>query len=119
MVMTTVLMWGALIRQVWGKTDADSNKTLASAFAFQPLAVYQFKDGWYISNGESPISYNWQTKEWLVPMGFRLGKTIGDRKGGTWNMYGEYRTNIVYKDWIGAAASDIIRISASYTFSSK
>ena len=113
------LMWGALIRQVWGKTDPDSNKTLASAFAFQPLAVLQLKNSWYISNGESPISYNWQTKEWLVPMGFRLGKTIKDRKGGIWNMYGEYRTNIVYKDWVGAAASDIIRISASYTFSSK
>jgi len=74
------LMWGALIRQVWGKTDPNSNKTLASAFAFQPLAVLQLKDGWYISNGESPISYNWQTKEWLVPMGFRLGKTIKDRR---------------------------------------
>ncbi len=110
------LMWGVLLRQVWGKTDPNSNEVIASALAVQPIAVYQLKDGWYISNGESPISYHWQDKEFLVPMGFRLGKTIKDKKGGTWNMYGEYRTHIVYKDWNGAVASDIIRISASYTF---
>ena len=111
------LMWGVLIRQVWGKTDPDSNKILASPFALQPIAVYQLNDGWYLSNGESAIAYNWQKNEWLVPLGIRLGKTIKDRKGGTWNMYGEYRTNVVYKDWPGSAAKNIFRISASYTFS--
>ena len=113
------LMWGFLVRQVWGKTDPNSNKVLASALAIQPLAVYTLKDGWYISNGESPMAYHWQENEWLIPLGFRLGKTFGDKKGGTWNLYGEYRTNIVYKDWPGSAASDIIRISGSYTFSNK
>jgi hypothetical protein len=54
------LMWGVLVRQVWGKTDPNSNSTLASPFALQPIVVYQLKDGWYISNGESPIAYNWQ-----------------------------------------------------------
>jgi hypothetical protein len=113
------LMWGVLLRQVWGKTDPDSNKIIASALALQPIAVYQLKDGWYLSNGESAIAYHWQKKEWLVPIGIRLGKTIKDKKGGTWNMYGEYRTNIVYKDWPGSAAKNIIRISASYTFGNK
>jgi hypothetical protein len=111
------LMWGVLVRQVWGKTDPNSNKIIASPLALQPIAVYQLKDGWYLSNGESAIAYNWQKNEWLVPLGIRLGKTIKDRKGGTWNVYGEYRTNVVYKDWPGAAAKNIIRISASYTFS--
>jgi len=101
---------------VWGKTDPNNNSTIASPFALQPIVVYQLNDGWYISNGESPIAYNWQEKEWLVPLGFRLGKTIKDRRGGIWNTYAEYRTNVVYKDWPGAAASDIVRISASYTF---
>jgi hypothetical protein len=110
------LMWGVLARQVWGKTDPNSNKTLASALALQPIVVYQLSDGWYISNGESPIAYHWQDKEWLVPLGFRLGKTIKDKRGGTWNAYAEYRTNVIYKDWNGAAASDMVRISASYTF---
>ena len=113
------LMWGVLLRQVWGKTDPDSNKIIASALALQPIAVYQLKDGWYLSNGESAIAYHWQKKEWLVPIGIRLGKTIKDKRGGIWNMYGEYRTNIVYKDWPGSAAKNIIRISASYTFSNK
>ena len=113
------LMWGVLMRQVWGKTDPNSNDVIASALAVQPIAVYQLKDGWYISNGESPIAYHWQEKEFLVPLGFRLGKTFGDKNGGTWNLYGEYRTNVVYKDWPGSAASDIIRISGSYTFGNK
>ena len=110
------LMWGVLVRQVWGKTDPNSNSTIASPLALQPIVVYQLNDGWYISNGESPIAYNWQKNEWLVPLGFRLGKTIKDKRGGIWNAYAEYRTNVVYKDWPGAAASDIVRISASYTF---
>jgi hypothetical protein len=113
------LMWGVLLRQVWGKTDPNRDKILASPFALQPIAVYQLKDGWYLSNGESAIAYNWQKNEWLVPLGIRLGKTINDRKGGTWNMYGEYRTNVVYKDWPGAAAKNIFRISASYTFGNR
>ncbi len=111
------LMWGVLVRQVWGKTDPNSNKIFASPFALQPIVVYQLNDGWYLSNGESAIAYNWQKNDWLVPLGIRLGKTIKDRKGGIWNMYGEYRTNVVYKDWPGAAAKNIFRISASYTFS--
>lgn len=113
------LMWGVLIRQVWGKTDANSNKVISSPFALQPIAVYQLKNSWYLSNGESAIAYNWQKNRWLVPLGIRLGKTIKDKKGGTWNMYGEYRTNVVYKNWLGAAAKNILRISASYTFSNK
>jgi len=113
------LMWGALVRQVWGKTDPNSNDVIASALVVQPIAVYQLKDGWYVSNGESPIAYHWQKNEFLIPMGIRLGKTFGDKHGGTWNFYGEYRTNVVYKDWPGSAASDIIRISGSYTFGNK
>jgi len=77
------LMWGFLLRQVWGKTD---------------------------------LAYHWQENEWLVPLGIRLVKTIKYKRGGIWNAYAEYRTNVVYKDWPGSAASDIIRISASYTF---
>lgn len=113
------LMWGVLIRQVWGKTDPNSNNIIASPFALQPIVVLQLKNNWYISNGESAIAYHWQKKEWIVPMGFRLGRTFKDKSGGTWNAYAEYRTNIVYKDWPGSAASDIIRISASYTFGNK
>lgn len=110
------LMWGFLLRQVWGKTNPNNNSTYAAPLALQPIAVYQLKNRWYISNGESPIAYNWQNKEWLVPLGIRLGRTIKDKRGGIWNAYAEYRTNVIYKDWQGAAAQDIVRISASYTF---
>jgi len=54
--------------------------------------------------------------EFLVSPGIRLGKTIKEKRGGIWNAYAEYRTNVVNKDWPGAVASDIIRISVAYTF---
>jgi len=110
------LMWGFLLRQVWGETDPNSNSIIASPFVLQPIAVYKLDESWYVSNGEAPIAYHWQDKEFLVPLGIRLGKTIPDDKGGIWNAYAEYRTNVVYKDWQGAAASDIIRVNVSYTF---
>ena len=110
------LMWGVLLRQVWGKTDPNSDSYIASAFVLQPIAVYAFDEGWYVSNGEAPIAYHWQDKEFLVPLGLRLGKTFKNDTGGIWNVYAEYRTNVVYKNWNGAVAKDIVRINASYTF---
>lgn len=111
------LMWGVLLRQVWGKTDPNSDSVIASPFVVQPIAIYKLDESWYVSNGEAPISYSWQDKEFLVPLGLRIGKTIPNESGtGIWNAYLEYRTNVVYKDWNGAAQSDIIRINASYTF---
>ncbi len=109
------LMWGALLRQVWGKTDPDKDSYVASPFVLQPIAIYKLEKNWYVSNGEAGIAFSWQNHEFLVPIGIRFGKTI-PTDTGIWNAYAEYRTNIVYKDWDGAAASDIIRINLSYTF---
>jgi hypothetical protein len=33
-----------------------------------------------------------------------------------WNLYGEYRTTVVYKDWAGSALKDAFRINLPYAF---
>ena len=108
------LLWGVLVQQVWGKTKADSASVYASPIAIQPFAVYSLSDKWYISNGEAPWSFNWQAKEWLIPLGVRVGRLFKTNKG-TWNAYAEYRAPIVWKDWPGAVAEDTVRIQVSYT----
>ena len=108
------LLWGVLVQQVWGKTKANSDSVFASPIAIQPFAVYSINDNWYISNGESPWSFNWQQKEWLIPMGVRVGRLFKTGKG-VWNAYAEYRWPIVWKDWPGAVAENTVRLQVSFT----
>lgn len=108
------LLWGVLIQQVWGQTKANSDSVYASPIAIQPFATYSINDNWYISNGEAPWSFNWQEKQWLIPMGVRVGRLFSTRKG-TWNAYAEYRWPIVWKDWPGAVAEDTVRLQVSFT----
>ena len=77
-------------------------------------AYESIDDNWYVSNGEAPWAYNWQEKEWLIPMGVRVGRLFKTRKG-TWNGYVEYRWPIEWKDWPGAVAEDTVRVQVSYT----
>jgi hypothetical protein len=79
------LMW-LLLPKVWGQTRANSDSVYASPIAIQPFATYSINDNWYISNGEAPWAFNWQKKEWLIPMGVRVGRLFSTRKG-TWNGY--------------------------------
>jgi hypothetical protein len=108
------LLWGILIQQVWGETKANSDSVYASPIAVQPFATYSINDNWYISNGEAPMAFNCQKKEWLIPMGIRVGRLFKTRKG-TWNGYLEYRWPIVWKDWPGAVAENTVRVQVSYT----
>jgi hypothetical protein len=62
----------------------------------------------------APWSFNWQEKQWLIPMGIRVGRLFKSRKG-VWNAYMEYRWPIVWKDWPGAVAEDTLRLQVSFT----
>ena len=108
------LLWGVLVQQVWGQTKANSDSVYASPIAIQPFATYSINDNWYISNGEAPWAFNWQKKEWLIPMGVRVGRLFKSRKG-VWNAYMEYRWPIVWKDWPGAVAENTFRVQVSFT----
>jgi hypothetical protein len=103
------LLWGLLVQQVWGQTKVNSDSVYASPIAIQPFATYSINDNWYISNGEAPWVFNWQKKEWLIPLGVRVGRLFNTRKG-TWNGYVKYRRPIVWKGWPGAVAEDTVRV---------
>ena len=85
------LLWGVLVQQVWGQTKANSDSVYASPIAVQPFATYSINENWYISNGEAPWSFNWQKKEWLIPMGVRVGRCSRPARAPgtpTWNTAG-------------------------------
>jgi hypothetical protein len=103
-----------LIQQVWGQTVEDSDVTYADPLTIQPVFNYALPKRWYLNIGETALSYDWQAKQWLVPIGLRVGKLLITDKH-TWNFYVEYRTSLVYKDWLGSAVENAIRINVSYT----
>jgi len=69
---------------------------------------------WHINMGEPAFSRDWRTGKWLIPVGFRVGKLFIGGKD-TWNVYAEYRTSVVYKNWPGSAPKNSLRVNVSYT----
>ena len=60
------------------------------------------------------IRYDWDSKEWYVPLGVRFGKVIVGAKS-SWNIYPEYQTSLVYDDYPGPAVDNSYRINVTYT----
>ena len=78
------------------------------------MALYQFSDTWYLGNGDMVIRYNWQERAWIVPLGLRIGKLFV-REKDAFNVYLEYQTSVIYKDWPGSAPSNTLRVNVGYT----
>ena len=58
--------------------------------------------------------YDWDSNEFFLPIGVRVGKVFVTDKG-TWNVYGEYQTSLIYDSWPGSAVDTSIRINATFT----
>lgn len=109
--------YGLLVTQSWRAvdplmlppTDSDTNP-----LGIAPFLNYQLGNGWYIGNGDMIIRYDWKTKDVYMPIGVRFGKVIMGEKGN-WNIYGEYQTSLIYKNWEGSAVKNSYRINVSYT----
>jgi hypothetical protein len=109
------ILMGVLVQQAWGKTDPNRpDEVVASALAINPFITIQLGGGYYVHNGEMVLSREWTNGKWLIPIGIRFGKLWVTTKG-TWNLYGEYRTSLVYKDWPGSAPKHTIRVNIAYT----
>jgi len=108
------MMLGLLIQQIWGKAAPEDSGDTAAPITIQPILNYSLPHTTYINIGETAFSYDWDDGEWLVPLGVRLGK-LWIKESGTINLYGEYRTTVVYKDWNGSALENAYRINVSYT----
>jgi hypothetical protein len=56
--------------------------------------------------------YDWKSSKFYLPVGARFGKVWVWEKMSL-NVYGEYRTSAVYKNWPGAAVKNSYRLNAS------
>jgi hypothetical protein len=106
-----------LATQSWQSVDPlalPPGKSDTNALGLAPFLNYQLGGGWYVGNGDMTIRYDWDSKEWYVPLGVRFGKVIVGAKS-SWNIYAEYQTSLVYDDYPGPAVDNSYRINVTYT----
>jgi len=109
------LLWGLLLSQAWSRSDPnDPDKIIATPIGINPFLTFLLGEGFYISNGEMVLLYNWQNSEFYFPFAVRFGKIIVKEKG-SWNMYIEYKTSLAYQNWSGPAIKNGYRVNLSYT----
>lgn len=109
--------YGILMTQSWRSIDPQAlpaGTSDTNPLGIVPIVNYRLGNGWYISNGEQVIQYDWDSKEFKVPLGVRVGKVFVKEKG-SWNYYFEYQTSVVYKDWPGPAVENSYRFNVTYT----
>lgn len=110
--------YGLLFTQTWRSVDP---KTLPAGqsdinpLGIAPFLAYRFgTTGLYLQTADLVALYDWNTKGFYLPIGARFGKVWVFEKSSL-NVYGEYRTSAVYKNWEGAAVKDSYRVNVTYT----
>ncbi len=121
------LFYGVLLRQIWEDPTVSAGTTFsgdiegdefvvensgAGPLSIQPILQWTFPGGWYLSNGEMGVSYDWDSQEWYMDLPVRFGKVIVQPKR-SWNIYIEYKTAVIYKDWLGSAIDNSVRLNVS------
>lgn len=111
--------YGLLLTQSWRAVDPDAlpvGSSDTNPLGLAPIINYQLGNGWYVGNGDQVINYDWDSNEFLVPIGVRLGKVIAGKGGkGSWNLYVEAQTSWVYDDYPGAAKDSSWRFNVTRT----
>jgi hypothetical protein len=111
--------YGGLLTQSWRAVDPDAlpaGDSDTNPLGIAPFLNYQLGGGWYVGNGDMVINYDWDSKEWLVPIGARVGKVIPGKGGkGSWNLYVEAQTSWIYDDYPGAAKDSSWRFNITRT----
>lgn len=110
--------YGLLFTQSWRgivPTALPPGSSDTNPLGIAPFLNYRLgSSGWYVGNGDMVALYDWDSKEFYLPIGIRLGKVLIMEKG-TWNFYAEYQTSLIYKGWPGTAVKDSFRVNATYT----
>lgn len=109
--------YGLLLTQSWQSVDPDAlpaGKSDTNPLGLAPFLNYRLSKGWYVGNGDMVIQYDWDSKKLYMPIGIRLGKVIV-LPNNSWNIYGEYRTSVIYDNYPGAAVKDSYRLNVTYT----
>jgi len=109
--------YGALLTQSFRGVDPrtlPTGKTDTNPLGIAPFLNYRLGQGWYVGNGDMVAQWDWDTSSFYLPVGVRVGKVLVQEKG-SWNLYGEYQTSAIYKDWQGAAVKNSFRVNITYT----
>jgi hypothetical protein len=109
--------YGVLLTQSWRGINPTALPPGASDT--NPLGIslflnFRLGSGWYLGNGDMVALYDWDTKKFYLPVGVRFGRVLVMEKG-SWNLYGEYQTSTIYKDYPGPAVKNSYRLNVSYT----
>jgi hypothetical protein len=109
--------YGLLFTQSWRAVDPEIMQPGTSdtnPLGIAPFLNYRLGNGWYIGNGDMVARWDWDKSEFYLPIGVRVGKVLVGKKS-SWNIYGEYLTSLIYKEWSGSAVENSFRINVTYT----
>ena len=109
--------YGVLLTQSWRSINPNNlpaGNSDKNPLGIAPFLNYQLGGGWYIGNGDMIVQYDWDSGKVYMPIGVRVGK-VNVKPEGSWNMYFEYQTSLVYEDWPGAAVENSYRFNVTYT----
>lgn len=110
--------YGLLLTQSWRSVDPTAlppGTSDTNPLGLAPFLNYQMGGGWYIGNGDMVAQYDWDSKKFYLPIGVRVGK-VAVKPNGSWNMYFEYQTSLIYDDWPGSAVKSSYRFNVSYSW---
>lgn len=110
--------YGLLFTQTWRSIDPTLQQHEGASdtnpLGIAPFLAYRIGKGYYVQTADLIIQYDWDSGDVYMPIGARVGKVFVT-DNGSWNLYGEYVTSLIYKDWAGSAVKDSFRINLSYT----
>jgi hypothetical protein len=110
--------YGVLLTQSWRAVDPvqlNPGTSDTNPLGIAPFLNYQLGGGWFIGNGDMVAQYDWDSNKFYMPIGVRLGK-VAVQPNGSWNIYFEYQTALIYDDWPGPAVKNSYRFNVSYTW---
>jgi len=115
---TGKFFYGLLLTQSWRSIDPNAlpeGETDTNPLGIAPFVNYRIgSEGWYVQTADIVAQYDWNSGNFYLPIGARVGKVWVLEKA-SWNLYGEYMTSAIYKNWEGAAVKNSYRLNVSYT----
>ncbi len=110
--------YGLLFTQSFRAVDPNAlspEQSEVNPLGIAPFLAYRFgKTGLYLQTADMVALYDWKTKGFYLPVGARFGK-VWVLETSSLNVYAEYRTSAVYKNWKGSAVKNSYRLNISYT----
>ena len=110
--------YGLLLTQSFRAVDPNAlapGSSDTNPLGIAPFVNYRFgSTGLYVQTADIVALFDWDTKKFYLPMGARFGKVWVWEKASL-NVYAEYRTSMIYKNWEGSAVKNSYRLNVSYT----